>query len=66
MKWSEADEIGYQLCEKFPETDPFTVHFTDLHSMVAQLDDFDDAPAASTEATLEAIQMAWLEYFQEQ
>jgi len=35
------------------------VRFTDLHRWVTELDGFDDDPAASTEAALEAIQMAW-------
>ena len=62
LKWTDADEIGYQLSEKFPGTDPLAVRFTDLHAMVVGLDGFDDDSAGSSEAALEAIQMAWLEY----
>ncbi len=62
LKWTDAEEIGYQLSEKFPDTDPLTLRFTDLHAKVVALDGFDDDPAASSEATIEAIQMAWLEY----
>ena len=65
LKWTDADEIGYQLSEKFPEADPLDVRFTDLHARVVALDEFEDDPAASSEAVLEAIQMAWLDYHQE-
>ncbi len=66
MNWSDADEIGFQLSERFPEIDPLSIRFTELYRMITELDGFDDDPAASTEATLEAIQMAWLGYFQDQ
>jgi len=63
LKWSEAEEIGIQLAEKFPDADPLTVRFTDLHTRVTELPDFDDDPKASSEGKLEAIQMAWLEEY---
>ena len=65
LRWSEVDEIGFQLNEKFPDTDPLTVRFTDLRQWVTELDEFADDPAGSNEKVLEAIQMAWLEYFRE-
>ena len=65
LTWSDSDEIGYQLCEANPETDPLKVRFTDLHRMVCELPEFEDDPARSNEKILEAIQMAWLEYFRE-
>ena len=65
LKWNDSDEIGYQLSEKFPSLDPLAVRFTDLHEYVTQLAEFADAPAESNEKALEAIQMAWLEYFRE-
>jgi len=65
LKWSDADEIGFQLSEKFPLLDPLTVSFSDLHGRVAALAGFDDDPGASNEGLLEAIQMAWLEYHNE-
>ena len=61
MGWSDAEQIGIQLYEKFPDADPLKVRFTDLHKWVIELDDFDDDPAMSNEAKLEAIQMAWYE-----
>ena len=65
LQWTDADEIGFQLAEKFPDVDPLSVRFTDLHARVLALSDFAGDPAASNEKILEAIQMAWLEYYQE-
>ncbi len=65
MKWTDSEDIGIALHERFPDTDPLTVRFTDLRSRVIALPGFDDDPAASNEAKLEAIQMAWLEARQE-
>ena len=64
LKWTDADEIGFQLSEKFHDLDPLTVRFTDLQRWVRELQEFDD-PAESTEKALEAIQMAWAEYYRE-
>ncbi len=63
--WTDAEEIGIQLQEKFPALDPLTVRFTDLHRYVTELVDFVDDPAKSNEARLEAIQMAWQEEFED-
>jgi len=49
------------LNDKFPDIDPLTIRFTDLHKWVCELDGFDDAPDHSGEKILEAIQMAWIE-----
>ena len=65
LEWSDADEIGFELSEKFPDRDPLGVRFTDMHKLVVELPDFADDPGASSEGVLEAIQMAWLEYFRE-
>lgn len=59
IMWSDAEEIGIQLQEKFPEIDPLKVRFTDLHKYVTELDGFADDPQKSNESKLEAIQMAW-------
>jgi len=63
MTWRDAEDIGIALNEKFPETDPLTVRFTDLHRYVTELPDFGDDPKASNEKFLEAIQMAWLDEY---
>jgi len=61
IKWTDVEEIAIQLAEKFPEIDPLTVRFTDLHKWIIELPDFSDDPKNSNEKILEAIQMAWLE-----
>ena len=63
--WSDAEEIGIQLQEKFPELDPLTVRFTDLHRYVIELEGFADDASKSNESKLEAIQMAWHEEFED-
>ena len=65
MKWIDAEDIAIALVEKYPDTDPLTVRFTDLRNHVLALDGFDDDPKTSNEPKLEAIQMAWLEEYQE-
>ncbi|MGD0788961.1 MAG: Fe-S cluster assembly protein IscX [Terracidiphilus sp.] len=63
--WTDAEEIGIQLQEKFPALDPLTVRFTDLHRYVTELEGFADDPQKSNESQLEAIQMAWHAEWQE-
>ena len=63
FKWQDAEDIGILLYEKFPDINPLTVRFTDLHRYVTELPGFDDNPKASSEGILEAIQMAWHEEF---
>ena len=63
--WTDAEEIGIQLQEKYPELDPLKVRFTELHKHVTELEDFSDDPAKSNESRLEAIQMAWYEEWQD-
>lgn len=65
ITWNDAEEIGLQLQEKFPDLDPLTVRFTELHKKVTELDGFSDDPNKSNESKLEAIQMAWYEEYKE-
>jgi FeS assembly protein IscX len=65
LTWSNLDDIAIALYEAHPEIDPTNIRFTDLHKWIMELDDFDDDPLKSNEAKLEAIQMAWLEEWQE-
>ena len=65
MKWTDSEDIGIALIEKFPGVDPLAIRFTDLRERVLALDGFDDDPKASNESKLEAIQMAWHEEFKD-
>ena len=50
--WRDTEDIGIALSEKFPDVDPLTVRFTDLHRWVTELPDFADDPKASNEKIL--------------
>ena len=63
MGWRDTEDVGIALSEQYPETDPLTVRFTDLHRFVTELPDFTDDSKASNEKILEAIQMAWLDEY---
>ncbi len=65
LRWDDCEDIGILLYERFPDVEPLNVRFTDLHRWVLELDSFQDDPKTSTEGKLEAIQMAWLEEWQE-
>ncbi len=65
LTWLDTEDIAISLHEKMPEVDPLTIRFTDLRKWVVDLEDFGDDPQASNEAKLEAIQMAWLEEYQD-
>ena len=61
MKWTDVQDIAMALTDKYPETDPQQIRFTDLHRWVMELEGFDDDPNRSSEKILEAIQLAWIE-----
>jgi len=61
MKWVDIVRIAESLHDKFPDVNPLTIRFTDLHNWVVELDEFDDDPRRGGEKVLEAIQMAWIE-----
>ncbi|MBK5290136.1 MAG: Fe-S cluster assembly protein IscX [Acidobacteriia bacterium] len=65
LNWGQFEDIGIALYEKFPDVDPLKVRFTDLLKWVIELEDFEGDPAASNEAKLEAVQMAWYEEWKE-
>jgi len=65
MKWTDTEDIGIALVDKYPGIDPLTIRFTDLRERVLALEDFDDDPKASNEPKLEAIQMAWYEEYKD-
>ncbi|GAA0512364.1 MULTISPECIES: Fe-S cluster assembly protein IscX [Tatumella] len=64
LKWTDSRPIGEALYDQFPDTDPKTVRFTDLHRWVCELEDFDDNPEASNEKILEAILLIWMDEYE--
>jgi len=65
LTWEQIDNIALELYDTRPDVDPLTVRFTDLHKWITELPGFSDDPAKSSEGKLEAIQMAWLEEYQD-
>lgn len=61
MKWADITRIAEELNDKYPDVDPLTVRFVDLHNWVVGLEGFDDDHSRGGEKVLEAIQMAWIE-----
>ena len=61
LTWDSTEAIALALLEKFPDTDPLTVRFTDLHRWITELEEFGDDPKGSNEGKLEAIQLTWYE-----
>ncbi|HBV75617.1 MULTISPECIES: Fe-S cluster assembly protein IscX [Vibrio] len=61
MKWTDSQDIAIELAEKFPDLDPQTVRFTDMHQWITELEDFEDEPNRSNEKILEAILLCWLD-----
>ncbi len=66
FSWNDTEEIALLLMEKYPDVDPLTVRFTDLHQWITELPPFEDDPKKSNEKILEAIQMAWYEEYKEE
>jgi len=60
MKWSDTQQIAEELYDRYPEIDPLTLRFTELHEKICRLEEFDDDPERSNERVLEAVLMAWL------
>jgi FeS assembly protein IscX len=65
MTWKDAEDIALALLDRYPDVDPLTVRFTDLHRYVVELPGFEDDPKASNEGILEAIQMKWHEEYRD-
>ena len=61
--WDNFEDIAIGLADKYPDTDPLTVRFTDMHKWITELPGFSGDPADSNGPKLEAIQMAWHEEF---
>jgi FeS assembly protein IscX len=61
MKWTDTLDIAIALYETHPDVDPQYIRFTDLHSWVIALPEFEDDPERSNEKILEAIQLAWID-----
>ena len=61
MIWTDVNEIAIELYEKYPDTDPTYMLFTDLQKMVTELENFEDQKDRVNERILETMQMLWIE-----
>lgn len=61
LTWKDTEDIAFALIDAHPDQDPLKLSFPKLHQLVIALEGFGDKPDASSEAILEAIQMAWYE-----
>lgn len=61
LRWEDVHDIAIELEEAHPDVDVINLRFTDLWKWVQEIPVFDDDPERSSEKTLEAIQMAWIE-----
>ena len=48
--WDDLEDIAIALTDKYPDIDPLTVRFTDMHKWITELPLFTGDPAASNEA----------------
>ena len=53
--WDDIEDIAIGLTDKYPDVDPYTVRFTDLHKWVTELTGFAGDPIKASEGKLEAI-----------
>lgn len=65
MKWTDIHRIAEALLDGYADVDPRYIRFTDLHCWVTALDGFNDDPERSNEKILEAIQMAWIDEWED-
>lgn len=60
--WLDVETIAEELVDRFEDTDPITVNFVDLRTMVEKLPGFEPDPAHPVnERILETIQALWIE-----
>ena len=62
LKWTDSREIGEALYDAYPDIDPKTVRFTDMHQWILRSGRFRRRPAGiEREKLLEAILLVWLD-----
>ena len=66
LTWQDAEDIGFELAQAYPDEDPKQVPMPELLRLVTELDDFEDDPEKVDEHTLENIARAWQEEFAHQ
>ena len=65
MDWTDTFDIAIGLYERADDVPPLTVSFVKLREMVLDLEGFSGQPDGCNEKILEAIQMAWLDEYED-
>ena len=65
MIWTDINDIACDLFDAEPGLNPLSLRFTDLRDKVMGLNSFEGSVENCNEKILEAIQMAWLEEFED-
>ena len=64
--WTDVEDIGLELYEKYPDRNPLEVRFTELRDLVEALEDFEPAEGQSVnEKILEHIQQHWYDEYKD-
>jgi FeS assembly protein IscX len=63
--WRDIEDIALDLVEKYPYVDPLTVKYPELKKMITGLPTFGDNPDVVSDKTLEAIQAAWYDEYED-
>jgi FeS assembly protein IscX len=63
--WRDIEDIALDLVEKYPYVDPLTVKYPELKKMNTGLPTFVDNPDVVSDKTLEAIQAAWYDEYED-
>ena len=65
LTWRDIDDIALELAERSPNLDPLAVKLPELKKMITGLPRFGDSPDAGSDKTLEAIQAAWYDEYED-
>jgi FeS assembly protein IscX len=60
LKWTDSEDIAFELIDKFPSTDPSKLSLPDIQRRVTSLPSFGGSAKVEPE-TLETIQRVWFE-----
>ncbi len=63
--WRDIDDIALDLVERHPYVDPLTIKLPELKKMILELPTFSDDANAVTDRTLESIQAAWYDEYED-
>ena len=61
LKWTDSREIGEALYDAYPDIDPKTVRFTDMHQWICALEISTTTRRHRTRKSFEAILLVWLD-----